>query len=78
MKNTIRPTKETLDLWHGDPSNWKWGMFYYNKDDKRLFPPKKIKQFGWTINFANPKSILLFIAVMAITMVALIIISRAK
>ncbi|TCN53922.1 DUF5808 domain-containing protein [Flavobacterium circumlabens] len=27
--------------------------FYYNPKDKRLFPPKRIKQLGWTINFAN-------------------------
>jgi len=43
------PTKETLDEWHKDPKNWKWGIFYYNKKDKRLFPPKKIKALGWTV-----------------------------
>jgi len=37
------PTKETLDEWHKDPKNWKWGIFYYNKKDKRLFPPKKLR-----------------------------------
>ena len=35
------PTKETSDEWHKDSKNWKWGIFYYNKKDKRLFPPKK-------------------------------------
>ncbi|MFL5754277.1 MAG: DUF5808 domain-containing protein [Bacteroidia bacterium] len=44
-----------------DPSNWIWGIFYYNKDDKRLFPPKRIPYLGWTVNFANPYSVLCMI-----------------
>lgn len=44
--------------WREDPNNWKWGMFYFNPEDKRLMPPKYIKEMGWTVNFANPKSIL--------------------
>ncbi|WP_034714812.1 DUF5808 domain-containing protein [Chryseobacterium soli] len=43
--------------------NWKFGIFYYNKDDKRLFPPKRNKFLGWTVNFANPYSILAMILV---------------
>jgi len=39
------PTKENLDEWHKDPKNWKWGIFYYNKKDKRLFSAKKNKGF---------------------------------
>ncbi|ASW73100.1 hypothetical protein CJF12_01555 [Chryseobacterium piperi] len=41
-----------------DENHWKLGIFYYNKDDKRLFPPKRNKFLGWTVNFANPYSIL--------------------
>ena len=37
------PTKETLEKWHKNPKNWKWGMFYFNKEDKRLFVDKKIQ-----------------------------------
>ena len=55
---SLKPDKETLRRWHNDPSNWKWGMIYYNKEDKRLFPPKRIPMMGWTINFANRWSIL--------------------
>jgi uncharacterized membrane protein len=44
-----------------DNSHWKLGIFYYNKDDKRIFPPKKRKYLGWTINFANPYSIIAMI-----------------
>ena len=34
------------------------GIFYYNKEDKRIFPPKRIEWMGFTVNFANPKSVL--------------------
>ena len=58
METNEKPDKETLNSWHDDPSNWKWGIFYYNKKDKRIFPPKRIQGLGWTINFANVFSIL--------------------
>ena len=48
-----KPSKEQLDAWTKDPNNWKWGFFYYNKEDKRIMPPKKNPAMGWTINFAN-------------------------
>jgi uncharacterized membrane protein len=41
-----------------DEHNWKLGIFYYNPKDKRLMPPKRNRFFGWTVNFANPLSIL--------------------
>jgi len=28
--------------WREDPNNWVWGMFYFNPEDKRLVPPKRI------------------------------------
>lgn len=52
-----RPSEETKRQWHQDPNNWIWGLFYYNKEDKRIFPPKRIAWMGWTVNFANPKSV---------------------
>ena len=48
-----------------DSKYWKYGLFYYNKEDKRIFPPKRNKWMGWTINFANPISILAFIILLA-------------
>jgi uncharacterized membrane protein len=59
MKN--KPDKEILDRWHSDPSNWKWGVFYYNKQDPRIFPPKRNPSLGWTVNFGNTKSIFVFV-----------------
>ncbi len=53
-----KPSQATLDQWHRDPTNWKFGIFYYNPEDPRIFPPKRIPTFGWTVNFANPRSYL--------------------
>jgi uncharacterized membrane protein len=52
------------DKWHNDPDNWKWGIFYYNRKDKRIFPPKKYKNMGWTINFGNPYSVLILVGLL--------------
>ena len=61
--------KEQFDQWHDDPSNWKLGIFYFNKEDKRIFPPKRFKSMGWTINFANPYSILALSAIIILVVV---------
>ena len=58
-----KPSKETLEKWSKDPNNWVWGIFYYNKEDQRLMPPKRIAWMGWTINFANYKSVLFMIGI---------------
>jgi uncharacterized membrane protein len=63
-----KPSKETLDEWHSDPSNWKLGIFYFNKKDKRIFPPKRT-YLGWTLNFANPYSILAMLGVIAVVVI---------
>lgn len=55
------PNQEILNSWHDDPANWRAGIFYYNPQDKRILPPKKVESMGWTINFANPYSIIAFL-----------------
>lgn len=47
-----------------DSSHWKLGFIYFNKDDKRIFPPKRIG-LGWTVNFANPASVIVFLLMLA-------------
>jgi len=66
METNEKPGKETFDAWHDDPKNWILGIFYYNKLDKRLLPPKRIKYLGWTMNFANPYSYLTLLAIIAV------------
>jgi len=60
----VKPGKETFDAWHDNPDNWRLGVFYYNPHDKRLLIPKRIKKMGWTINFANPFSILVLVGIL--------------
>lgn len=60
MSRKIKPNLEQ----DNDPNNWKWGIFYFNRNDKRIFPPKRSRMLGWTINFANPYSVLAFIAIL--------------
>ena len=57
--NNHKMTDQNFD--HKESKYWKWGLFYYNKQDKRIFPPKRQEWMGWTVNFANPKSILAFL-----------------
>lgn len=37
-------------------SYYRWGMFYFNKEDIRTVVPKRSRYFGYTLNFANWKS----------------------
>jgi uncharacterized membrane protein len=49
---------DDFDPFTDDNSNWIFGIFYFNREDKRLFVPKQKPSIGWTINFANPWSVL--------------------
>lgn len=64
-----KPDQENQNEWNNDPDNWIWGIFYYNPKDNRLFPPKRIKELGWTINFANPNSVFIALIVIAILLI---------
>lgn len=66
------PNEFTLKEWHDDPKNWKLGIFYFNRKDKRLFPPKRFYG-GWTLNFANPYSIIATV----VLVVLIIVIAKA-
>ncbi len=61
MQNQDNPSQETLEKWSKDPNNWIWGIFYFNSEDKRILPPKRIPWMGFTVNFANPKSVLFMV-----------------
>ena len=61
MKN---PSKEQLEVWHKDPNNWACGgLFYYNKEDERLLPPKRVAWMGLTTNISNSKYVSLLVAI---------------
>jgi uncharacterized membrane protein len=50
-----------------DPVNdnryYKFGVFYFNPDDERVIVPKRIKEFGFGLNFARREAILVLIAI---------------
>lgn len=48
-----------------DGKHWKWGLFYFNKADRRLLPPKRYPGIGYTINFASWRSVLLLVLMVA-------------
>jgi len=60
------PSQDTLNEWHNDPSNWVFGVFYFNKKDHRIFPPKRLAALGRTVNFANPYSVLIVTGVLVL------------
>lgn len=40
-----KPSKETLENWRKDNKYWILGCFYFNPEDQRILPPKRI--VGW-------------------------------
>ncbi|MBV5313238.1 MAG: hypothetical protein JZU47_08070 [Prolixibacteraceae bacterium] len=52
-----------------DPTNYRWGIFYFNPKDKRIAVPKRSKMMGWTLNFGNFYSYLLIFALISIELI---------
>lgn len=46
-----------------DDRYWRAGMFYYNKEDASMFVEKRIG-VGFTLNFARPLAIILFVGLL--------------
>ena len=59
-------SQEIKDKWHADSKNWKFGILYFNKEDRRIIVPKRINFLGWTVNFANPIVYVILIGVLCI------------
>ncbi|UFK97007.1 DUF5808 domain-containing protein [Kaistella faecalis] len=64
------------DNLESNSGKWIWGIFYYNKEDDRIFPPKRIPWMGWTVNFANWKSIAALVAMLAFFYFVIFMIER--
>ncbi len=48
-----------------NPDNYKWGIFYFNRNDNRVFVPKQQWGLGYTLNFGNPFAQLIILALAA-------------
>src|ERR1035437_1955931 len=61
--------------WRNKVSNeaecWKWGMFYYNPFDKRIFLPKRTG-LGFTLNFAHPVSTVIMCALIVFIIISIL------
>jgi uncharacterized membrane protein len=68
--NTII-TKKWRNKAINESQSWKWGMFYYNPMDKRIFLPKR-SGLGLTLNFANPVATVIMCALFLIIIITLI------
>ena len=53
-----------------DDRFWKAGWIYVNRDDPALLVGKRFG-VGWTLNFGNPRAVLLLVAIIAIAVVPL-------
>ena len=52
-----------------DPDKYKWGLFYFNPEDKRALVPKRNMMLGYTLNFAQPLVWVLIIGFIAFVIV---------
>jgi uncharacterized membrane protein len=72
MKNQ-EPSEDTLNRWHQDPNNWKWGFIYYNPDDRRILVLKRLKWTGLTFNFAHRVSHVILILILIMVLVLIMV-----
>jgi uncharacterized membrane protein len=56
-----------------NPENYRLGIFYFNRKDKRTIVPKRNRSLGWTINFARPYAYWGVIMIVAIFSLALVL-----
>lgn len=60
-----KPDRLLNESMNKDPRSWK-GILYSNINDSRVFVPKRNPAMGWTLNFANPLSYLILLAIIMI------------
>jgi uncharacterized membrane protein len=51
-----------------DDRNYRWGLFYFNRDDPSLLVPKRFG-IGWTLNLARPGTWLIFGVIIAMAVI---------
>ena len=52
---------------------WVWGIFYFNPDDSRIIVPKRIEWLGWTLNYAQPISVIITGGILFFIIISIII-----
>lgn len=59
-----------LDRDVDNPDNYKFTIFYYNTNDRRVIVPKRNRMFGWTLNFGQVNTYLLIAGIVIILVVS--------
>ncbi len=68
-KKNISENKNSKNKEESYSDHWV-GLFYVNRNDKRILVPKRVVGMGWTINFGNPYSYLIIIAFIAFIIIS--------
>lgn len=68
--NATIPIEDSMESQQSDDQFWKWGLFYFNKDNPDLFVEKKYG-VGWTINFARPAVVIFFLLLLVVPLLPL-------
>ncbi len=53
-----------------NPDNYKFTIFYYNINDRRVIVPKRNRWLGWTLNFGQVNTYLLIASIIIIIVVS--------
>lgn len=61
-----------------DITNYKFGIFYFNRNDPRTIVPKRLRNLGFAVNFAHPISYLLVFLILAIIVYLIYVLSGVK
>lgn len=46
-----------------DKAHYIWNTFYFNRQDRRVLVPKRVRWFGFTVNFAQPSTYLVLLMI---------------
>lgn len=59
-------SRPVIDRFICDPGNWKLGFLYFCRADSRVVVPRRIRNAGWTLNFARPMALPVFAYLLAV------------
>jgi uncharacterized membrane protein len=62
------PQEDTGMVHRDDDRYWRGGLLYVNRADPAVFVPKRFG-IGWTVNFGNPRGLLLIAGLLAVAVV---------
>ncbi len=71
-EDTIAPDTKEANI--DDNKEWKAGIIYANKEDRSIFVPKRFG-VGYTINWANPKAVILIVLIILLASIVPLLIA---